>query len=728
MKPLRPVLFAAVTPLLLGGRPALAGAEEITPVFQPPSLFARVGQPVELKLPPRLAEPIAPRDIRMVVRSYGAQELIEPQTGEKGGPLAWRWTPRRTGACIVATAIEPSSVAAGERTFRYEKLFLRAESGDPTAAPVMRPSASTIARFAQRLELCPMVDPLCLLIGADLPVRVKFDGADLKGATVAAKVEPAGGGPSTTLTFITNDSAAVNVPVTTPGLWMVAIEYRPEAGDQGKSDRFVATMMFVVEEAGAMQAGLDRGRSRTPAANKGGTAGGFRPKSRNSTAIGPAWEQWGPAPTVSDSEYAGRVSVIVCSPSNSNKYYVGGADGGVWRTTDGGASWTPLTDDMPTTAMGALALDPTNENVIYVGTGEANFAYHCRFGLGILKSTDGGDTWTALAESTFAGRCISRILVDPSNPQAVYAAVTPAGGFIPPRGAAKGHPQANDPVGVYKSLDGGVTWARLTNGLPSMAATDLAMQPGSSQIVYAAIGHIFGDITNGIYKSTNAGQSWTKLAGGFPTTDLGRISIAIAPSMPQRVFAAIAGAATSTGDSADLRGVYRTDNGGTTWTAVSPINYMATYGWYLNVVTVQPSNPNVVIVGGMNMLRSTNAGSTWTDITPPHVDQHALFWDAAGRLLAGDDGGVHRSTNLGDAWTALNDGLGIFQFYAGLSLHPTQTDTLFGGTQDNGTNRRTGSDNWTQVFGGDGGFTAVNQASPDIVFCEYQGTGNLYRS
>lgn len=443
--------------------------------------------------------------------------------------------------------------------------------------------------------------------------------------------------------------------------------------------------------------------------------------------IGPSWTAWGPQP-INNVEYAGRVSAIVCSPTDPEKYLVAGADGGIWRRRSANPSWVPLTDQMPTTAIGALAMDPVDEDVIYAGTGEANYAYHSRFGMGVYKTIDGGDTWVHLAESTFAGRCFSRIVVDWSNPSRLFAAVAPAGGFLPPRSAAKGHPQRNGPVGIFRSDDGGVSWSQVSGGLPSLAGTDIAIDPTDSQRLYACIGDIFGHPDNGIYRSTDGGQAWTRLAGGLPTTDVGRISIAVAPSMPSRLYAAVTQVATSTGGSASLRGVYRSDNGGDGWTQRPVSNYMATFGWYLNVVTVQPTNPNVVVVGGVSAHRSVDGGSTWTTVTPPHVDLHAAAWDAAGRLIVGDDGGVHRSTNLGSSWTHLNGGLGLIQFYAGLSLDPANDDVLYGGTQDNGTNKRLGPGNWIHIFGGDGGVTAVNPANPEIVFCEFQGTGSLYRS
>lgn len=440
------------------------------------------------------------------------------------------------------------------------------------------------------------------------------------------------------------------------------------------------------------------------------------------------WQELGPAP-ITNGSYTGRVSAIVCSPTDSNRYFVAGCDGGVWRTTDGGATWTPLTDYMPTTSMGALALDPTNENIVYAGTGEANYANHCRYGLGLFKSTDGGDNWVQLAEDTFGGRCFSRIVVNPQNPQVLYAAITRAGGF-PEMAAAKGHPGATGPVGVFRSIDGGTTWEQLTNGLPNLDATDLAITPGNPSILYAAIGRIFGHASNGIYKTTDSGDSWTKVGGlGWPTATVGRISLAIAPTQPSRIYALVTNPATTTGGNASTLGAYRSDNGGVAWTTLPLGNIQSSYGWYLSFVSVRPSDANAVFMGGLDLSRSTNSGASWNTVTPPHVDMHAAAWDAAGRLVVGDDGGVHRTTNLGDSWIALNDGLGLVQFYAGLSTHPTDTDYLLGGTQDNGSNiRTTGTPEWTQLFGGDGGWTQLDQVTPTRLFIEYQGSGNLYRS
>lgn len=443
-------------------------------------------------------------------------------------------------------------------------------------------------------------------------------------------------------------------------------------------------------------------------------------------ALGQTWRDLGPAPVSYAQGAAGRVSAIVCHPTNPDVYYVAGADGGVWRTTDGGQMWMPLTDHMPTLAMGALALDPQNPMILYAGTGEAHFANHSRYGLGIYKSVDGGDTWEQWAEETFGGRCISKIIVHPQQTNIVYASVTRAGGF-PAMAAAKNHPGALGPRGVFRSVDGGQTWARLP-GLPELCMTDLAMDPVNPSVLYAAAGYIFGDPDNGIYKSVDDGQSWMKMDGGLPAEEFGRISLAVAPTDSSRLFALITRPADASGGSASARGAYQSNDGGANWTRIGAGPNQSTYGWYLSVVAVHPTNRDIAFMGGLSLIRR-NASGTWSTITPPHVDQHVVAFDAAGRLVAGCDGGVYRSTNLGGNWQSLNAGLGTIQFYAGLSLDPDDAEIIIGGTQDNGSNRRLENTlAWLQVTGGDGGWTQVDQSNPLRMFTESQGTGNLYRS
>ncbi|MBL8879239.1 MAG: hypothetical protein JNG88_08975 [Phycisphaerales bacterium] len=442
------------------------------------------------------------------------------------------------------------------------------------------------------------------------------------------------------------------------------------------------------------------------------------------------WLELGPAPLGSGATaYTGRVSAIVCSPTNADRYYAAAADGGVWRTVDGGSTWTALSNDWASSSIGALALDPQDENTIYAATGEANFANHSRYGVGIYKSLNGGDSWSLLGASDFAGRCISAIVMNPQSPQTVYVGVTRAGGF-PEMAAAKNHPQRSGPLGVFRSEDGGASWARI-EALPNLACTSLAIDPANASVIYAGIGHVFGDAANGIYKSVDGGANWTRLSGGLPADIVGRITVAVAPSNANRVYALITRPSDASGGGASVRGAFRSDNAGATWSNLASIpgDLQATYGWYLSVVTVQPTNADSVIMGGLNLVRSANAGSSWSMITPPHVDLHAAAWDANGRLVVGDDGGVHRSSNLGASWTTHNAGLGAMQCYAGLSAHPTDSRIFFTGLQDNGTGRRsTDTQVWTQVMGGDGGWTQVNPVTGQVVFCEFQGSGNIYRS
>ena len=436
------------------------------------------------------------------------------------------------------------------------------------------------------------------------------------------------------------------------------------------------------------------------------------------------WTELGPMPI--SGPYTGRIAAIAASAQNRDRYYAGAADGGVWRTDDGGVTWLAVGDHLPVTAVGALAIDPADDRVLYVGTGEANFANHSRYGVGLARTGDAGATFELLAGATFAGRCFSRLRIDPQAPNVLYASITTAGGF-PAVSAARNHPQARGPLGVFQSTDRGATWTQLGNGLPgNVSATDVALDPVNPSVLYAAIGDIFGNAANGVYKSTNRGASWTKLAGGLPANP-GRITLALAPSSPNRVFAQIVNVATADGGNSTTLGVYRSDDGGASWTSTNAPSFHATYGWYLSTAVVGRNDPNLVIVGGFSCHRSTTGGGGWATITPPHVDLHALEWDAAGRLLCGNDGGFHRSTDNGSSWQALNATLGCVQFYAGVSVHPQQPDLLYGGTQDNGTQRRGSGNTWGSVLGGDGGYTGIDPTGTRA-FAESQGTGALYRS
>jgi photosystem II stability/assembly factor-like uncharacterized protein len=457
------------------------------------------------------------------------------------------------------------------------------------------------------------------------------------------------------------------------------------------------------------------------------------------SAIPPAaqaqsWQSLGPAP-ITNVQSSGRASALALSTTKKKRYWVAGASGGVWRSKSGGRRWKVQTDELPTLAIGALALDPSNEKVIYAGSGEANYAYHSLYGLGLYKSTDSGASWQVLAARRFSGRTFSRLVVSPANGNSVWAAVARAGGTRQGNEGARLHPKRNGKMGIFRSDDGGVTWKRVRNGLPKIPASDVDLDPTDPERLFASFGNVFGHRKNGIYRSSDGGASWSRLPLGPPGTSLGRISLAIAPSDPNRIYALVALPATSAntggfapGD-ARTRGLYRSDDGGDSWQRLDPGNPQSCCGQYYSAIAVHPTDPDRFVIGGLNLLASDDGGMTYSDVTPPHVDQHDAAFDAAGRLVVASDGGVHRTSDFGRNWVNLNKKLGTIQFYPGLAIHPTQPEVVMGGTQDNGTNLRLNpSNSWLNIFGGDGGWCLIRPDDPSVLFIEFQGTGNLLRS
>jgi hypothetical protein len=245
------------------------------------------------------------------------------------------------------------------------------------------------------------------------------------------------------------------------------------------------------------------------------------------------------------------------------------------------------------------------------------------------------------------------------------------------------------------------------------------MNPAANDVLYAAVGTSSFNANNGVYKSADGGATWTRLTGGLPTVDVGRIALTMSPLGTRAVYAAIE--APSTGD---LLGIYRSVDGGATWTSMGTRG--ATCGtqcWYNMALTADPADSNRLYFSGLSLTRSNDKGATFTDIGGAiHVDHHAFVFDPASptTIIAGTDGGIYRSSDLGATWTSLNANLAITQFYAGISTHPTNAFPILGGTQDNGTLEFRGSQAWPAVFGADGGFTATNFNSPSTTFAETQ--------
>ena len=384
---------------------------------------------------------------------------------------------------------------------------------------------------------------------------------------------------------------------------------------------------------------------------------------------------------------------------------MGPATGGVWKTTNGGTSWTPLTDTQCSLAMGSIAIDPSNHLIVYAGTGEENFSADSYYGCGILKSTDGGATWTQTGASVFApagqaGATISKLVIHPTTTSTLLVATS---------------------FGLYRSTNSGSTYTQVLAG----TATDVVIDPVTTSTMYAALGNIFGSVSNGVYISTDTGATWNPLSGGLPTSNVGRIGLAAAASAGGTVYATVQNSSTFA-----LLGIWKTTNHGTNWTQATATNASCSgQCWYDMYVAVDPTNANTVYFGGLSIYKSTDGASTFTDIgSSIHVDQHALTFQpgTASTLFVGNDGGVFKSTDSGSTWTSLNTNLAITQFYSGLSLSPTSSNTALGGTQDNHVLLYSGpSTVWTHepfdnVSGCDGGFTVIDQSTPTTRYGECQ--------
>jgi hypothetical protein len=478
---------------------------------------------------------------------------------------------------------------------------------------------------------------------------------------------------------------------------------------------------------------------------------------------GGALATWSP---LGPNNQGGRTRQLVIDPNNADIMYAAAVSGGVWKTTNGGSTWSQLTDlAIPNLAVVSLAMDPKNSQVLYAGTGEGFFNADAIVGFGIYKTTDGGATWSPLAStvpapgSTAADfNFVSDIVVSPRGSQRLYATTR---------------------TGVFRSIDGGVNWTQIINGAAVNGCHDLAIQ------VNRAIGYVFascGTFAQGtVYRilDTNTGAS----AVSFTTPNMGRTSLAIAPSNQSIIYAMAA--STGAGNfNGGLLGVFRSTANGNpgSWTTQvlnSNPNKLNTLllsnpvygysecvggaadfynqGWYDNVIAVDPLDPNRVWAGGIDLFRSDDGGQNWGvasywwfgqgDSNYAHADNHVITFHPGyngtsnKKMFVASDGGVFRTddaragvgTTVNNVcgipapgqttWTELNTNYTTTQFYHG-SVYP-DGGTYFGGFQDNGTWRgTTASTNWTNLLGGDGGYTAVDtlgdgNAANDVLFGEY---------
>ncbi len=378
-----------------------------------------------------------------------------------------------------------------------------------------------------------------------------------------------------------------------------------------------------------------------------------------------SWELLGPSTS------GGRMTSISVHPLNPNVWIAGSGGGGVWRTVNRGATWQQLaTRDFPVYAVGAVAYHPRFPDEIYAGTGEPNFASFTFAGAGIMRSTDGGLSWSPRGTTSLKG-AIADIVVHPDNPDLLFAACS---GF-------------GDIPGVYRSINRGQTWQRVLEGTSTM---DIALHPTRRNIVYAVLSYPLGNSSNGVYRSLDTGLTWTKLDGALPA-ETGRMALAVTPAAPDRLYVLVSQT------NGQLEGLFVSADTGATFTKMGflPSNVLGYQGWYNLAIAVSPTTVNDLTVGGVHLYRSTSAGSSWTEIEV-HPDQHAAHYLTADSVIIANDGGMYTARNF--QGTSHNTGLATTQFY---DIGVPASGRIFGGTQDNGSHMWIGGTWSATQLGGD---------------------------
>jgi len=406
----------------------------------------------------------------------------------------------------------------------------------------------------------------------------------------------------------------------------------------------------------------------------------------------PSWRSLGPITIPNGQTYgasranvSGRVAAVVVDPSDPKHLLVGAANGGVWESNDRGATWAPRTDNAATLTVGALAFDPVHPGTVLCGTGEGNWWSY--LGAGILRSTDGGTTWSTLCRDPFLGQGFYDVRFVPAVSGRLLAAVT---------------------SGLYSSSDGGTTWTQRHAGRTWSVAVDA--------------GEALAGSADGVHRSTDGGLTWTAVALPGAPGSFDRLAVAIAPSNPAVAYAWGAQGANA----------YLWRRTGTGWSTVgTPAGVSTGQAWYDWFLGVAPDRDDQVFLGAIDAYRGDLTGGSWTwlDISTKgpsgdsiHPDQHAIAFEPGNpnTLYIGCDGGLFTSPDRGVTWRHLNNGLVISEFEY-LAQDATSTTWLFGGLQDNGSARWTGSPTWDHTADGDGGDSAVNRTNPSVVWHTYYG-------
>ena len=405
----------------------------------------------------------------------------------------------------------------------------------------------------------------------------------------------------------------------------------------------------------------------------------------------------------------GRSVAVAGSSKRPNEYYFGTTGGGVFKTTDGGITWAPVTDKYFGGTIGAIGISESNPDIVYVGAGEYPIRGNVSHGDGVWRTSDAGKTWTSIGLADT--RQISRVRVNPTNPDIVYV-------------GAQGHVFGpNAERGVYKTTDGGKTWRKILYRNDSTGVTDLVLDPTNPEIIYAALWQawrtpwqlVSGGAGSGIFKSTDGGEHWTELTRnpGLPQGVIGNIGLAVSPSSSNKVWAIV---------EADSGGVFRSTDGGATWARTNSGRRLRQRAWYYTRIFADPKNDKSVYVLNTGMYRSSDDGKTFRPIRVPHGDNHDL-WIApndAERMIESNDGGANVSFNGGKSWSEQDQATAQFYHVVTTNHFPYR---VCGAQQDNSTlcgpSRKSGGidiSDWYDVGGGESGYIAVRADTPDIVF------------
>jgi len=408
----------------------------------------------------------------------------------------------------------------------------------------------------------------------------------------------------------------------------------------------------------------------------------------------------------------GRSGAVAGSYKNRNTFYFGNTGGGVWKTNDGGSNWKNITDKYFGGTIGAVAVAPSDETVVYVGEGENTMRGNVAEGLGgIWRSDDGGKNWRNLGLKD--GRHIIRIVVHPKDPNTVWVAVM--GHLFGP----------NEERGVFKTTDGGKTWKKTLFVNNQTGCSDLVMEPGNPAVFYAGMWRVIrtphsmesGGEGSGLYKSVDGGETWTSIASkkGLPKGTWGIVGVAVAPSNTDKIYTIIENA---------NGGLFMSADGGESWTLTSNDNNIRQRAWYYSKVFVDPKNENLVYCPNVEFMRSRDGGRTFQSVNTPHGDHHDLWIDPedGNRMIVADDGGAQVSFDGSNNWSTMNN-QPTAQFYR-VSTDNSFPYRILGAQQDNSTvrikSRTSGAGiterDWDVTAGSESGYVQADPTNPDIVY------------